>query len=120
MVACVQTLAKAKPDDPEILKKIHSKFEYSNNVIGIDNYAPVGTSHLLIRKDLIELVGGFKDISFKEDTDLTYRIMQIGYKFMYMPDEKCYHYHVKNCREYLRKEFRNKHRGLICMLRGIK
>jgi glycosyltransferase involved in cell wall biosynthesis len=119
-IAGVQTLAKAKLDDPEILKKVHSKFEYSRNVIDIDHYEPVGTSHLLIRKDLIELVGGFKDISFKEDTDLTYRIMQNGYKFVYLPDEKCYHYHVKNYGELVRKELRNKYRGFICLLKGIK
>jgi GT2 family glycosyltransferase len=119
-IAGVQTLAKAKPDDPEVLKQVHSKFEYKNKIIDIDHYEPVGTSHLLIRKDLIGLVGGFKDISFKEDTDLTYKIMQHGYKFVYLPDEKCYHYHVKNYGELVRKELRNKYRGLICLLKGIK
>jgi GT2 family glycosyltransferase len=119
-VAGVQTLAKAKPDDPDILKKVHSKFEYKNKIIDIEHYEPVGTSHLLIRKDLIMEAGGFKDISFKEDTDLTHTIMRMGYKFVYLPDEKCYHYHVKNYRDYVRKEIRNKYRGFICLLKGIK
>lgn len=119
-IAGVQTLAKTKESDPEILKKVHSSFEYKNELIDIDHYEPIGTSHLLIRKDLIDLVGGFKDISFKEDTDLTYRIMELGYKFVYLKNEKCYHYYVKNYNEYLKKEIRNKYNGLICKLRGIK
>lgn len=119
-IAGVQTLAKTKESDPEILKKVHSSFEYSSTTIDKWHYEPIGTSHILIRKDLIQRVGGFKDISFKEDTDLTYRIMELGYFFKYLPEEKCYHYHVKNYKDCLRKEIRNKYKGLICLLKGIK
>lgn len=107
-VAGVQTLAKNKDDDPAILKKVHSRFEYKNRVINIDNYEPVGTSHLLLRRGVIESVGGFIDSSFGEDTDLTYKIMMQGHSFIYLPEEKCYHYHVDNFWDYLKKEYRNK------------
>lgn len=107
MVAGVQTLAKNKDTDPPILKKIHSSFEYKNTVININNYEMVGTSHLLIRKSLIEKAGGFKDVWSMEDIKLTKEIMKMGYKFIYMPSEKCYHYHVDNYWHYLRKKERD-------------
>lgn len=119
-IAGVQTLAKNKDTDHPALKRIHSSFEYKNRLIGIRNYEPVGTSHLLIRKIAIADVDGFKDISFKEDTDLTRRIMKRGGLFMYLPDEKCYHYHVDGYKSYVKKIVRNKLQGAICEVRGIK
>lgn len=107
-VAGVQTLAKCRDDDPPILKKIHSSFEYKNTVIDINHYEIVGTSHLLIRKALIEKVGGIRDICSSEDLEVTKKIMQSGYKFIYLPAEKCYHYHVDNYWHYIKKEIRNK------------
>ena len=107
-VAGIQTLAKARDTDPPILKKIHSSFEYKNTVIDIDHYEIVGTSHLLIRKNLIERVGGIRDICSSEDLEVTKKIMQSGYKFIYLPTEKCYHYHVDNYWHYIKKEIRNK------------
>lgn len=116
----VQTLAKSKETDHPMLKKVHSSFEYKHQLINSDNYEPVGTSHILIRKSCIADVNGFKDISFREDTDLTRRIMNRGGSFMYLPDEKCYHYHVDSYKSYIQKTLRNKYRGALCMLRGIK
>ncbi|MCG2735250.1 MAG: glycosyltransferase [Candidatus Methanoperedenaceae archaeon] len=107
-VAGVQTLAKCKDTDPAILKKIHSSFEYKNTVIDINHYEIVGTSHLLIRKGLIEKVGGIRDICSSEDLEVTKKIMQSGYKFIYLPTEKCYHYHVDGYWHYIKKEIRNK------------
>ena len=119
-IAGVQTLAKNKDTDHLILKKVHSSFEYKSQTIDHEHYAPVGTSHILIRKVAIASVGGFKDINFKEDTDLTYRIMKQGHPFIYLPDEKCYHYHVDGYKSYFKKELRNKVQGAVCLLRGIK
>lgn len=116
-VAGVQTLAKCRDSDPDILKKVHSRFEYKNTKIDIDHYEPVGTSHLLLRRIAVESVGGFKDINFGEDTDLTRKIMEQGHYFIYLPNEKCYHYHVDNYWDYLRKEWRNKK---YTVYRGLK
>jgi glycosyltransferase involved in cell wall biosynthesis len=106
-VAGVQTLAKCRDTDPEILKKVHSSFEYKNTVIDINHYEIIGTSHLLIRKSLVKEVGGFIDVSMGEDTDLTDKIMKLGYSFVYLPDEKCYHHHISNYWDYLKKSYRN-------------
>lgn len=106
-IAGVQTLAKCRDTDPEILKKIHSSFEYKNTIINSENYEMIGTSHLLIRKNLIQEVGGFIDVSMGEDTNLTDKIMKLGYSFVYLPDEKCYHHHIDNYWDYLKKSYRN-------------
>ena len=119
-IAGVQTLAKNKDTDHPMLKRVHSSFEYKNRLININNYEPVGTSHILIRKTAIADAGGFKDISFREDTDMTRRIMQRGLMFMYLPNEKCYHYHVDGYKSYLHKTIRNYYKGAMCTLRGIK
>jgi len=116
----VQTLAKYKVTDHPMLKRVHSSFEYKNQTINKINYEPVGFSHILIKKMVIADVNGFKDINFREDTDLTLRIMNRGYSFTYLPDEKCYHYHVNGYQSFLIKKIRNKIQGAFCLLRGIK
>lgn len=105
-IAGVQTLAKCRPTDPPILKKIHARFEYKDKVIGIDNYQPIGTSHLLIKKDILESVGGFKDVFSGEDIELMKSIMKLGYKFIYLKEEKCYHYHVDSYTAHIKRELR--------------
>ncbi|NOR48841.1 MAG: glycosyltransferase [Methanosarcinaceae archaeon] len=119
-IAGVQTLAKYHDTDHPALKRIHSSFEYKSQTVDIDHYEPVGTSHILIRKVAIANVDGFKDINFKEDTDLTYRIMMQGHPFIYLPNEKCYHYHVDGYKSYFKKMFRNKLHGAVCLMRGVK
>ena len=116
----VQTLAKCKETDHPMLKRVHSSFEYKYQTINKVNYEPVGFSHILIKKIAIADVNGFKDLNFREDTDLTTRIMGRGYSFAYLPDEKCYHYHVDGYKSYFNKLLRNKYRGALCSLRGIK
>jgi len=112
VVAGVQTLAKCRDSDPAILKKVHSKFEYKNRYIDIDNYEPVGTSHLLLRRIAISSVGGFIDSNFGEDVDLTLKIMNQGHGFVYLKNEKCYHHHVSGYKSYLKKSIRNKYYGI--------
>lgn len=118
-IAGVQTLAKNKDDDHPALKRVHGTFEYKLQTIDIDHYEPVGTSHLLIRRIAITNAGGFKDINFKEDTDLTRKIMEQGHPFIYLPDEKCYHYHVDGWYSYFKKMIRNKIYGFIYIINGI-
>jgi len=105
-IAGVQTLAKCKPSDPITLKYIHSRFEYKKSVIDIDNYEIVGTSHLLLRKNLIEKVGGFHPEYSDEDVRLTKAMMQFGYKFIYLKEQKCYHYYIDSNKTFIRKAFR--------------
>ncbi|MFA4870846.1 MAG: glycosyltransferase family 2 protein [Pedobacter sp.] len=105
-VGGVVTLAKCRDSDPAILKKIHGRFEYSNRIIDINNYFVVGTGSTLIRKDLINKVGGFRDVWSMEDVAVTRSIMELGYKFVYRSDQKVYHYYVDSYWGYLRKRER--------------
>ena len=108
-IAGTQTLSKTRDTDPWVLKWIHSRFEYKNRVIDKDHYERVGTGHCLIRKNLIVMVGGVRDIQSSEDLDMTKKIMDKGYKFIYLPEEKVYHYHVDGWWQYITKHLiRNK------------
>jgi len=105
----VQTLSKTKVNDPWILKHLHSGFEYKYDILDTEHYQIVGTGHTLMWKHIIEEVGGIKDIQSAEDIDLTKRMMQAGYKFIYLPSEKVYHYHVDGWISYFKKHIiRNK------------
>lgn len=108
-IAGVQTLSKNKSTDPWILRHLHSGFEYKNSIIDINHYEPIGTGHILIKKKCIEYVDGFRDIHSHEDIDITIKIMLKGYKFVYLPSEKVYHYHVDGLWHYIKKHMiRNK------------
>lgn len=109
IIGGVQTLSKTKSTDPLVLKWIHSRFDYNDDIIDKNHYEMVGTGHILIRKDLIEKAGGFRDIMSSEDLDMTRKIMEMGYKFIYLPEEKVYHYHVDGWWQYISKHLiRNK------------
>jgi len=105
-IAGVQTLAKAKDSDPTILKRIHGRFEYKDKVIGIDNYQPIGTSHLLIRKRILQNAGGIPDVFHGEDIVVMKKIMEQGYNFIYLKEEKCYHYHVDSYYSHIKRQLR--------------
>jgi glycosyltransferase involved in cell wall biosynthesis len=107
-IAGVQTLAKCKPNDPWILKRVHEKFDYLHHTIDKNSNEIVGTSHILIRKKLIEDVGGFRNIGSAEDLEVTKAIMERGYKFIYLSEEKCYHYHVDGLWHFIKKRWRDK------------
>lgn len=108
-IAGTQTLSKNRPDDPWILKHLHNSFEYNRKIINSNSEEMVGTGHCLIKKDLINEVGGFRDINSYEDIDLTMKIMRLGYVFIYLKNEKVYHYHVDGFWHYIKKHIiRNK------------
>lgn len=112
-VGGVQTLSKNEPTFMlKILQKIcrEPSYEYKYTVIDKEHHEPVGTSHLLLRKPAVIDAGGFKDLNWGEDTDLTDRMMELGYKFIYLPNEKVYHYHVNGCFDYL---YRKKLKGHV-------
>ncbi len=106
-IAGVQTLAKCRPTDPESLKKIHARFEYKHRVIGINNYQSIGTSHLLIKKHVLEHVGGFQDVFSGEDIPVMKKIMEEGYNFIYLKEEKCYHHHPSSFFEHYKRLLRS-------------
>jgi len=81
-------------------------------LVGYENYIPIGTGHTIIRKDKIFEVGGFKDIPGGEDVDLTYELVKRGYKFRYIYGNEVYHYHVTSLKQKIRKMWRNVIGGL--------
>lgn len=98
----------AHPDSPWINRyalKTHP-LTHPPEIITKRNYTPVGTGHCVIRKDVIEEVGGFKPLAAGEDVDLTRRIVDAGYALRFVP-LGVYHYHVKSLWEYYRKYYRN-------------
>jgi glycosyltransferase involved in cell wall biosynthesis len=119
-VCGVQTLSKNEPSFMlKILQKIcrEPSYEYKYTVIDKEHHEPVGTSHLLLRKSAVIEAGGFKDLNWGEDTDLTDRMMELGYKFVYLPNQKVYHHHVDGCFDYL---YRKKLKGHVkSKIRGI-
>lgn len=76
-------------------------------LVGYENYIPIGTGHTIIRKNKILEVGGFKDILGGEDVDLTYELVKRGYKFRYIFGSEVYHYHVTSLGEKIKKMWRN-------------
>ncbi len=105
-IAGVQTLAKAKDSDPEILKRIHGRFEYNSDIIGLKNYQMIGTSHILIKKEILMGVGGIPDVFHSEDLIAMKKIVEKGYCFIYLKDEKCYHYHVDSYKAHIIRQLR--------------
>lgn len=75
-------------------------------IISRENYVPVGTGHCVIRRDVINEIGGFQRLDAAEDIDLTRRIVDAGYLLQFVPIG-VYHYHVSSLHEYYRKYYRN-------------
>jgi cellulose synthase/poly-beta-1,6-N-acetylglucosamine synthase-like glycosyltransferase len=65
----------------------------------------VATMNLLLRKSVIEEVGGFdENLPSQYDTDLGFRITSNGYKIIFEPSAKCYHYNRSTVSDYFRQQ----------------
>jgi cellulose synthase/poly-beta-1,6-N-acetylglucosamine synthase-like glycosyltransferase len=65
----------------------------------------VATMNLLLKKSVIEAVGGFDEhLPSQYDTDLGFRITSRGYKVIYEPSAKCYHFHRSTVSGYFRQQ----------------
>ncbi|MEM3378033.1 MAG: glycosyltransferase [Candidatus Bathyarchaeia archaeon] len=65
----------------------------------------VATMNLLMKKQIIEEVGGFdENLPSQYDTDLGYRITSRGYKILFDPNAKCYHFNRPTLRSYFRQQ----------------
>lgn len=110
-IAGVFTFGKYNPRDPSILRYSILSNPYrkaiQNTLIGSHNYIPIGTGHIIIRRQLIEEAGGFQDLVAAEDIEVTYKIAKMGYLFKYMPGLEVYHYHVSSLSQLIKKNKRN-------------
>jgi cellulose synthase/poly-beta-1,6-N-acetylglucosamine synthase-like glycosyltransferase len=67
----------------------------------------VATMNLILRKAVIEEVGGFDEsLSTQYDTDLVTRITRSGYRVIFDSDVYCYHFHRPTLRKYFGQQFR--------------
>lgn len=65
----------------------------------------VATMNLLLKKSIIEEVGGFDaSLPSQYDTDLGFRITSRGYKILFEPAAKCYHFHRSTVNGYFRQQ----------------
>jgi cellulose synthase/poly-beta-1,6-N-acetylglucosamine synthase-like glycosyltransferase len=65
----------------------------------------VATMNLLLKKSVIEAVGGFdENLPSQYDTDLGFRITSRGYKILFEPDATCYHFHRSTVSGYFRQQ----------------
>ena len=85
--------------------------KYGCKVVMEGDFKPatfVTTSNLAVRKEAFEAVGGFDESygrSGSEDMDLVYRILRAGYKVVYSPKPKVYHFHRFRLKEVLKRYF---------------
>ena len=69
------------------------------------NALRIATMNLLLKKSVIEEVGGFDEkLPSQYDTDLGFRITSRGYKILYEPDAKCYHFNRSTVKAYFRQQ----------------
>ncbi|UCF45340.1 MAG: glycosyltransferase [Candidatus Bathyarchaeota archaeon] len=65
----------------------------------------VATMNLLLKKSLIEEVGGFdENLPSQYDTDLGFRITSRGYKILFEPSATCYHFNRSTVSGYFRQQ----------------
>ncbi|WP_052128981.1 glycosyltransferase family 2 protein [Neosynechococcus sphagnicola] len=71
---------------------------YFNQIQTVNNYLALTAACLLCRRDVFTAVGGFEeqlDIAFN-DVDLCLKIVEKGYRNLYLPHVKLYHYESKS------------------------
>ena len=65
----------------------------------------VATMNLLLKQSIIEEVGGFdENLPSQYDTDLGFRIISKGYKILFEPSAKCYHFNRSTVSGYFRQQ----------------
>ena len=91
-------------------------YDLKNRYARLGKYAPrLATMNLLLKKNVIEEVGGFdENLPAQYDTDLGFRITGKGYKIVYEPSAKCYHFNRTTVRAYFRQQLQYGKTRLNC------
>jgi cellulose synthase/poly-beta-1,6-N-acetylglucosamine synthase-like glycosyltransferase len=81
-------------------------YEMKNRYARLEKYAVrIATMNLLLKKSVIEEAGGFdENLPSQYDTDLGFRITSLGYKIIYEPAAKCYHFNRTTLRAFFRQQ----------------
>jgi cellulose synthase/poly-beta-1,6-N-acetylglucosamine synthase-like glycosyltransferase len=81
-------------------------YDMKNRYDRLKKYATrIATMNLLLKKSVIEESGGFDEhLPSQYDTDLGFRITRRGYKIVFDPRVKCYHFNRSTVRAYFRQQ----------------
>jgi cellulose synthase/poly-beta-1,6-N-acetylglucosamine synthase-like glycosyltransferase len=81
-------------------------YDMKNRYNRLKKYATrIATMNLLLKKSVIEQSGGFDErLSSQYDTDLGFRITSRGYKIVFDPSVKCYHFNRSTLSSYFRQQ----------------
>lgn len=81
-------------------------YDIKHRYVRLKKYAKrVATMNLLLKKAVIEEVRGFDEkLSTQYDTDLGVRITSEGYKIVFEPEAKCYHFNRPTLRQYFKQQ----------------
>jgi cellulose synthase/poly-beta-1,6-N-acetylglucosamine synthase-like glycosyltransferase len=81
-------------------------YDMKNRYARLKKYATrIATMNLLLKKSVIEESGGFDErLPSQYDTDFGFRITSRGYKIVFDPSAKCYHFNRSTVRAYFRQQ----------------
>jgi cellulose synthase/poly-beta-1,6-N-acetylglucosamine synthase-like glycosyltransferase len=81
-------------------------YDMGNRYARLKKYATrIATMNLLMKKSVIEEAGGFDEhLPSQYDTDLGFRISRMGYKMVFEPNAKCYHFNRTTVRAFYRQQ----------------
>lgn len=77
-------------------------YELKNRYSRLSKYTGrIATMNLLLKKSVIDEVGGWdENLPSQYDTDFGFRMSSLGYKIVYEPTAKCYHYNRATLKAY--------------------
>lgn len=78
----------------------------NSSVITKKNYFPMGGNGFLFRRDLVLKAGNFRPIPRQSDVDMTYRLIEQGYEFVFVPEAGIYHLSHKSFSDFLKKMYK--------------
>lgn len=85
------------------------------------NIRRLATMNLLLRRKVLEEVGGFDEsLPTQYDTEIGNRITSKGYRLVFEPDAKCYHFNRPTWLGYFKQQFQYGKNTLRLYLRNLK
>jgi cellulose synthase/poly-beta-1,6-N-acetylglucosamine synthase-like glycosyltransferase len=81
-------------------------YDMKNRYARVKKYATrIATMNLLLKKSVVEGAGGFDErLPSQYDTDFGFRITSRGYKIVFEPSAKCYHFNRSTVRAYFTQQ----------------
>lgn len=100
-------------DDQNIFERFERKFVYNDNITTKSckprlNFEDIFVSDVCfaVEKRVFELLGGFpENVICSEELILSFKLLRAGYKVMYNPNLKVWHYHNESSLETFRRWF---------------